>query len=300
MNTPRSAASIRARLTRLAHERGQQTELLLTRYAVERLLYRLSISPHRDRFVLKGALLFDLWFDQGQRPTRDADLLGHGDADPEALKSVFREIAAIPVEDGMAFDIETLAVEDIRQQANYPGSRITLVAHLAGARLRVQVDVGFGDVMSITDLEAEYPSLIEDVPAPRLRVYPKESVLAEKLHILSTLGIANSRMKDYYDLWVLSLRATFDFAETARAVAATFSRRETPLPERIPTGLTAEFSEDAQKQAQWAAFLRRTGLEAPALADVVKQIAKLSVPLLLTGSDDTTEKHWPEGGPWAS
>lgn len=299
MSPPVSADSIRARLITLARERGQQAELLLTRYAIERLLYRLSLSAHRARFVLKGALLFDLWFHQSQRPTRDADLLGHGEHDPDAVAAVFREIVAIPIDDGIVFDPASLTAIDIRQQARYPGVRVTVIARLAGARLTVQVDVGFGDVIAEPVDEALYPGLLPDIPAPHLQVYPKESVLAEKLHILTTLGIANSRLKDYYDLWLLGERADFEFAVTAQAVAATFARRATTLPERLPVGLSDAFGQDASKQAQWRGFLNRTGLDAPALPDVVARLAEFLGPLVLADADRSAPAQWRAGGSWA-
>lgn len=293
-----SADSVRARLITLARERGEQAELVLTRYAIERLLYRLGESAYRERFVLKGALLFDLWFDDARRPTRDADLLGHGEHDSDAVAAVFREIVTLQADDGITFDPASLAAIDIRQQARYPGVRVTVLAHLAGARLKVQVDVGFGDVIALPPDDVAYPGLLPDVPAPRLQVYPKESVLAEKLHILTTLGIANSRLKDYYDLWVLCEQAGFEFAPTAQAVAATFERRATPLAGVLPIGLGAEFGTDAAKQTQWKAFLRRSGLDAPPLPEVVGRLATFLGPLVLAATDRTLRMQWQAGGPW--
>ena len=293
-----SAESVLARLVALAHERGQQPELLMTRYAVERLLYRLSISAHRERFVLKGALLFDLWFDQAHRPTRDADLLGYGDADAAMMVAVFGDIADIEVDDAVQFDSWNLAVVETREQANYPGLRVRLLARMAQARFIVQVDIGFGDAIAEPPDVVDFPCLLTGMPAPRLRVYPKESVLAEKLHILTQLGIANSRLKDYYDLWTLGQQADFDFVSTAQAVAATFARRATKLAERVPIGLEAEFANDPAKQAQWRGFLKRTGLQAPSLVEVVSYLAGFLGPLVLASSDRHQGLVWRDGGPW--
>lgn len=293
-----SAESVRDRLVALAKERGTQAELLMTRYAVERLLFRLGESAYRDRFVLKGALLFDLWFDQFHRPTRDADLLGSGDDDPAAMAAVFADVAAMPVDDGVRFDVSTVKVTEIREQAHYPGLRVTLVAYLSAARLRVQVDIGFGDVLLGEAHETEYPGLLSDLPPPRLRVYPKESVIAEKLHILTTLGIANSRLKDYYDLWVLAKQGVFEFTAVAHAVSATFRRRGTELSTHLPVGLEPDFADNAAKQAQWQGFLRKTGLVAPSLPEVVDLLRDFLGPLVLAATDRQAPQSWQDGGPW--
>lgn len=262
------AASVRQRLLNIAKERREEFQQILVRYALERLLYRLSRSAHAERFVLKGALLFRLWFDLEQRPTRDADFLGFGSAEPEALAAVFRELAAMAVqpEDGLSFDAATVIAEDIRKEAGYPGVRVTLQAELAGARIPVQCDIGFGDVVTPEPTIRNYPTLL-DLPAPMLRVYPLETVIAEKLEAVVKLGAFNSRLKDYFDLWVLMRYERIDAASVARAVHATFARRGTPLPEAVPAGLTDEFAQS--KQTAWNAFLRRSGLEASTLAEVV-------------------------------
>lgn len=298
MNARTSAASVRARLVTLARERGQQAELMMTRYAVERLLYRLSVSRYRDHFLLKGALLFDLWFEQSHRPTRDADLLGRNVMEAEAMAAIFREVADLAADDGVQFDATSVNALDIRQQANYPGLRITLTALLASAKLKVQVDIGFGDALTLPTPEVMYPSLLYGIAAPRLRVYPKETVLAEKLHILVTLGIANTRLKDYFDLWVLSQRAIFDFTITVEAVVATFVRRNTKLPQSLPLGLDDEFASDPAKQAQWRGFLNKAGLDAPRLDEVVTCLRSFLWPLIDTAADSASSLQWRDGGPW--
>ncbi|HYN78669.1 MAG TPA: nucleotidyl transferase AbiEii/AbiGii toxin family protein, partial [Lamprocystis sp. (in: g-proteobacteria)] len=256
-------ASIRARLLNKAKAGGQDFNLVLTRYALERFLYRLGCSSHAGQFILKGALLFDLWFDIPHRPTRDLDLLGFGPAESRILEVVFRDLCARTSEpdDGIRFLPETVSVVGIRKEANYAGSRITLVGILAGARCPVQIDVGFGDAVTPSPTPVDYPTLLPDLPAPRLRAYPRETVVAEKLEALVGLGIANSRMKDYFDLWILASHADFDGGTLAQAIRATFERRATRIPEGIPFGLTDEFSQEPQKQTQWRAFLTRTALD---------------------------------------
>ena len=272
-------ASIRQRLLERARIRGEDFQLVLDRYAVERLLYRLSISPHRDQFLLKGALLFALWFDQPHRPTRDADLLGFGSPDPERLAAIVAELCAIEDEDGLRFDVGSMTVEPIREEAAYEGLRARLVAFLGGARCHVQWDVGFGDAVTPGPQDMDYPVMLDEYQPPRLRVYPRETVFAEKLEAIATLGIANSRMKDYFDLLALLREGAMDSAVLADAVRATFKRRGTALPDGVPFGLTDAFATDAQKQSQWAAFLRRNRLAAPALAAVVAELRAFFVAL---------------------
>jgi hypothetical protein len=266
-------ASVRARL--LNHAKAEKAEfgLTLTRFALERLLYRLSVSPHRDQFLLKGALLFDLWFDEPHRPTRDADFLGFGPAELPTLENVFREICAVPVADGIVFDPATVKAEEIRKEANYAGIRITLLGTLDGARCPVQADIGFGDAVTPAPEETDYPVLLDDLPAPKLRVYPRYTVIAEKFEAITSLGIANSRMKDFFDLWVLTRHSELDAAILRQAVTATFARRGTPLPTTTPpVGLSIEFAADANKLTQWRAFTSRNKLDAPSLEMVVKHL----------------------------
>lgn len=266
------AASIRQRLLDRARARGEDFQLLLDRFAVERLLYRLSISSHRDLFLLKGAMLFALWFDQPHRPTRDADFLGFGSPDPERLAGIARNLCMIHLDDGLHFDPDAIVVESIREEASYEGLRLRLRALLGNARCHVQWDVGFGDAVTPMPMEMDYPVLLDEFPAPHLRVYPRETVFAEKLEVVATLGIANSRMKDYFDLLALAREGAMDRPVLAAAISATFARRGTELRDEIPFGLTKEFSADAQKQAQWNAFLRRNRLSAPDLHAVVDEI----------------------------
>ena len=266
------AASIRARLKQHADAAKQDFNLTLTHYGLERLLYRLSISDHAANYLLKGALLFSLWYDLPHRPTRDADLLGFGPDDIDSAVATFRDICQIAVEDGIAFDSTSVKGTLIRKEAGYGGVRIDLKAKLDGARIALQVDIGFGDAVTPAPEAISYPVLLDDLPAPQLRAYPKCTVVAEKFHAICLLGMANTRMKDYFDLWVLLGDNTLDQAELHRAIEATFSRRKMAMPNALPAGLSNAFVADVIKQTQWKAFLKKNRLDAIALADVVTRL----------------------------
>jgi len=266
------AASVHARLLARAKQRGDDFNLILTRYAVERFLYRLSISPARERYWLKGAMLFDLWFGVPHRPTRDADFLGLGPADSETLRDTLCEICVIASDDGMTFDANSLVIEEIREDASYGGLRARLVGRLGNARCPIQLDIGFGDAVTLAAEEVLYPTLLDNMSAPRLRVYPRATFVAEKLEAIVSLGMANSRMKDYFDLRALAREGVLDARSLAEAIAATFARRGTALRDELPIGLTDEFARDAAKRAQWRAFLGKSRLEAPALDTVVREV----------------------------
>ncbi len=266
------AASVRARLKNHADATGDDYNLLLTRYGLERLLYRLSASKHSSNFLLKGALLFVVWHNLPNRPTRDADLLGFGEEDIDSVIEVFRDICAVPCEDGIDFDIDGIHGAVIRKQAGYGGVRIGISATLDGAQLALQVDVGFGDVVTPQAEAVTYPVLLNDQPPPHLRAYPKYTVCAEKLQAMCLFGMANTRLKDYFDLWLLMGEGILDDAVLAQAIVATFERRDTGIPLGWPAGLTNAFAEDAAKQRQWQAFLSKNQLEAPALAEVIADL----------------------------
>ena len=270
-------ASVRARLLNIAKERNQPFDLLLTRYALERLLYRLSASKHRERFVLKGAMLMTSWMDDPHRPTRDLDLLGFGDPDPDAIIAAFRDICAIEAEDAVSFDIPGLTIDRIRDEAEYGGLRLKTTATIDGARVRVVIDVGFGDSTEPGLVEIDLPVLL-DQPAPRLRAYPYETVVAEKFQAMVMLGRANTRMKDFYDIWILAQSYAFDDDRLACAIAATFARRKTEIPAERPDALTPAFASDASKQAQWAAFLEDVAMNPGSLAEVTEQLAEFLMP----------------------
>ena len=265
-------ASIRARLKQRADATRQDFNLTLTHYGLERLLYRLSISQYADRYLLKGALLFSLWYDQPHRPTRDVDLLGYGPDDVETAVATFREISQIAVDDGIVFDPASVAGSVIRKEAGYGGVRVDLRATLDGARIALQVYIGFGDVVTPAPEPIHYPVLLDDLPAPRLRAYPKYTVVAEKLHAICLLGMTNSRMKDYFDLWVLLTEEDLAPDELRRAVEATFARRRLAMPADLPIGLSDAFAQDPIKQRQWAAFFKKNGLAPRELAEVVARL----------------------------
>ncbi len=263
------AASIRARLKQHADITRQDFNLTLTHYGLERLLYRLSVSAYASNYLLKGALLFSLWYEQPHRPTRDVDLLGFGPDDIDTAVAVFREICQIEVEDGIAFDPASVKGSVIRKEAGYGGVRIDLQAKLDSARIALQVDIGFGDAVTPAPESVSYPVLLDDLPAPQLRTYPKFTVVAEKFHAMCLLGIVNTRMKDYFDLWILLSEDALETAELRRAIEATFNRRKLAIPSTLPSGLSDAFVQDAAKQRQWAAFLKKNRLDALDLAEVV-------------------------------
>jgi hypothetical protein len=296
------AASVRDRLTQRARANADNVQLVLTRYAIERLLYRLSVSPHRDRFILKGAMLFSLWAPTPYRATGDLDLLGYGDAAAGAIVTAFRDICAVEApDDGVTFMHNTVQAEVARAEDEYSGLRVTLQAVIAGARLPIQVDIGFGDMVTPAALEVNYPSLL-DMPMPRLRAYPPETVVAEKVQALVALGMLNSRMKDFFDLWAISQTFQFDGAVLGDALRATFTRRATTLPAETPVALTQAFADDAAKQAQWRAFIHRTAIAlAPEpLPDLLRSVAGfVAPPLLAVGTREPFVHAWRPGGPWA-
>lgn len=295
------AASVRDRLLKLAHERGEDFRLILIHYALERLLYRLSQSKYRQQFVLKGAMLFSLWTGEPHRATSDLDLLGRGDNAIAALKEAFREICAANVEnDGLEFVVDLIRGEEIRDSQEYVGVRLTFEAHLAGARIPMQVDIGFGDAVNPPPETVEYPILL-DLPAPHVLAYPREAVVAEKFQAMVALGIANSRMKDFYDLWILARQFAFEGPKLAAAIRATFDRRQTPAPAAPPLALTAMFHEDRTKQAQWNGFLKKGKLEVQAknLGEVIAIISGfLMPPTVAAAAKKPFAMHWPSGGPW--
>ena len=271
------AASIHARLLTRAKMRGEDFNLVLTRYAIERFLYRLSTLPTRDNFCLKGALLFDLWFAMPHRPTHDADFLGFGLQDADALANSMRVACLVSANDGMVFDTSSITVDNIREQARYGGLRVRLIGALGKARGTVQLDVGYGDAVTPGPEEAIYPVMLEEMPAPRLRVYPRATVFAEKLEALVSLGMANSRMKDFFDLSALAREGKLDAEPLGHAIKATFQRRGTPLPEETPVGLSDEFATNHSKRLQWQGFIAKNRLEQLTLEKVIEDVRQFIV-----------------------
>jgi hypothetical protein len=227
--------------------------LILVKYGLERILFRLS--RYHDVFILKGALLFELWTEQRYRPTRDADSLARGDNTPERFAHIFRELCELEAhEDGLRFDTDTVEAERISEDADYEGVRVTFVAYLERAKIPIQIDIGFGDIVTPAPSDTDYPTLLE-FPPPRLLAYPKETVVAEKLEALVKLGIANTRMKDFYDLDILSRTFAFEGKTLAKSIQNTFQKRGTDFPiAGLPVAFTSEFYEDANKKRQWTAF----------------------------------------------
>lgn len=282
------SASVRQRLMNKAREQKEAFDLVLIRFALERLLYRLAESRHGDRFVLKGAMLFQIWSGEVHRPTRDLDLLGTGAPSPREFEIMFQEVCQQSVEDdGLEFLPETIQATVMKEDEQYEGIRLKLICKLASARIPIQVDIGFGDAITPGPTEILYPALL-DFPSPTLQTYPKETVIAEKFQAMVMLGIANSRMKDFFDIW--SLATTFEFSGTAlsAAIAATFERRQTPLPAVPPLALTPEFTEDTQKLAQWKGFLRKGKLttNVTQLSEIGNVLQAFLMPPTLAAIDD--------------
>jgi hypothetical protein len=311
--------SVRDRLLNRTRTTGENHQVVLTLFALERFLYRLTQRSGDPEFVLKGAFAFLVWEGELGRTTRDLDLLGRGEPEPRRIASIFRDALTTDVpEDGVTFDLESLHVEPIREDAPYDGLRATLTAYIGSARLPLQVDVGFGDIAYPPPERKEFPGLL-DFPVPQVKTYPPESVVAEKLHAMVRLGRANSRMKDFYDVWHIQNTRRIESADLIRALRATFERRETPLPdigrpeenvskakrlEGMPVALTETFSTDPSKQRQWAAFGEKLGgaisaQKPPSLKVVVRELQAFLVPPLRAARyGETLAAVWPPGGPW--
>ena len=298
-----TAVSVRDRLLKLARQRGEDFQLILTRYGLERILYRLSQSEHCNQFILKGAMLFSLWSTETHRPTRDVDLLGFGESDEATLQQIFSDLCRVPVEDdGLLFLADSIRVESIRDATEYGGVRVTLLGYLADARIPVQADIGFGDVVTPEPEQIEYPTLLE-YPAPSLRAYPRETVVAEKYQALVNLGIANSRMKDFYDLWIMARQFDFDGVTLSQAIQNTFIRRQTSLPVQTPSGLDSNFYGDMQKNFQWNAFLRKGILLSTSTPPSLEEVCQLLETFLMPPTQDPElyqnfNEWWQPGGPW--
>lgn len=297
------AASVRQKLLNVSRERGEVFEYVLSRYGTERLLYRISQSKYANQFVLKGAMLFQLWSNQLHRPTQDLDLLGHGKSSPERMAKILAELCELKVDDdGLVFDPKSIAVEQIKEDDEYQGVRAKLTAYLENARIRLQVDVGFGDAINPPPQEIDYPTLL-DQAAPRIRSYPKETVVAEKYQAMVMLGMANSRTKDFFDLWTLATQFEFEGDALTVAIHATFERRQTDIPTSAPLALTATFSEDGNKAKQWSAFLLRGNLQKQnlALSEVVELLHKfLMPPTRAIARKEEFKESWKPLGPWTA
>ena len=295
------AASVQARLQNHARASKRPFQELLQYYAMERFLYRLSTTSHRARFVLKGALMLHVWEAPLARATKDVDFLGRLDNSLENLDRAVREVCTADVEpDGMVFDPATVKTERIKEDADYEGVRVRFVGLLGKARVTMQIDVGFGDVITPGAVDITYPVLL-DFPAPALSGYPRETVIAEKFHAMVYLRTLNSRMKDFYDVWLLARRFEFDGPPLAQAITATFANRETAI-DPAPIAFTQEFTGQASTRTQWAAFRQKLpNTDCPeSLTEVVPVLARFLHPIARAcASGARFEQRWPAGGPWA-
>jgi predicted nucleotidyltransferase component of viral defense system len=293
-------SSIRNRLKNISRKRKLDFQFVLTRYALERFLYRLSKSKYKNQFVLKGALLFMVWSEEQFRPTKDLDLMGLVEKSAENLRGAVEEICRLDVEaDGMIYDAAAITIREIREEQEYQGQRVKLTARLGNARIPLQIDIGFGDVIVPGAVETYFPSLL-DMQKPLIKAYPKETVAAEKLQAMVVLGMQNSRMKDFYDLYIFANQFQFDGEILVDAISSTFKRRRTELPERMPLALSDEFSADSQKLTQWKAFLLKSGLQ---LNDDLRIIINniryfLFPPLNAAAKKEKFNTSWTNGGPW--
>lgn len=294
------AASVLARLAQRRTSTGEDYNVLLVRFTLERLLYRLSRSDHREQFILKGAMLFALWEPALHRVTRDLDLLGFGHPTPERLTDIFRELCQMEVEaDGVDFDPRSVRCEDIRAQEEYAGIRVKLRATVGKAVVPLQVDVGFGDALTIAPEEITFPVLL-GMAAPKLRAYSRETVVAEKLETIVKLGMLNSRFKDYFDLYYLAQKFPFAGDALAKSIAGTFARRGTGFPAGLPLGLTSMFGSDPVKIRGWQAFWRKSGMKAaaPPLKALIQLLVEFLQPPLEAAANEKSlaatwqSNHW--------
>lgn len=288
-------ASVRQQLLTLSQKQKEPFDAILVRYAIERLLYRLSMSAYADRFLLKGAMLFVIWAESIHRTTRDVDLLGFGSCNVGEVEDIFREICSVVVEpDGLDFQPETVRAEAIRDQAAYPGIRVKMQAGLTNAQIPVQVDIGFGDAVTPDPDDARFPVLL-DFPAPKIRAYPIYTVVAEKTEAMASLGTANSRMKDFYDVWFISQKFDFNGSLLANAIRNTFERRKTDLFTELP--FTEEFS--SLKSIQWNAFVSRNNLIAPDFNQILSRVKSFIEPSFLAAREGRNfEQQWKAAARW--
>ena len=292
------SASVNARLLEIARKNREDNNYVLIRYGVERFLYRLANSFYRDKLILKGAMSFRVWSDLDHRRTRDADFLGFGDDDAVKIEQMINVIINTEVEeDGLVFYPDTIRVNDIKEGDLYHGKRVHFLAKLGNSRVPLQIDIGFGDKVTPEAKIEKFPPLLDMTP-PKIRVYPKESVIAEKYEAIVKRGMFNSRLKDYFDLMFIADTYSFDFELLQSAVLNTFRQRETDVPASVPVGLSNEFAYDSNVQGRWKGFLRKTGLEIyPDIPDVIENLRLFLIPLTL---DDKRYRDWQSGGPWNS
>ncbi len=292
--------SVHQRLLNIARQTDRRFNDLVQYYADERWLYRLAQSQHGERFVLKGALMLIVWKTPVMRPTRDIDLLGRVSNDLESVRSVIAEICQTPVEDdGLVFDANSVATERIAEDADYEGVRAKFLGRLGNTRIAMQIDIGFSDVITPGSVPITYPAIL-DYPAARIQAYNRETVIAEKLEAMVKLGELNSRMKDFFDIWLLAGNFVFDGRTLADAVRRTFEQRQTRL-EAEPVCFTDPFAKNPAKQTQWSAFVRRSHLAnaPPEFSGVIEHVRSFLQPLVFVLVErNESPGHWRRGGPW--
>lgn len=300
MKSPKDAVAVRRELAARAQSTGEDMQQLLERYVVERFLYRLSRSDHASSMILKGAVLFSAWLAIRHRHTRDVDFTSLSQIDVDQASQMLREICSIPVEnDGVSFHLDRILATDIRAQAKYAGVRLMMPTTIGRARVKLQIDIGFGDVTTPAPQIVELPTVI-DSPAPKVLAISPATVVAEKLETIVKLGSFNSRMKDYFDLRELARALDHDMSDLVRAVRATFNRRGTDIPLEEPEGLSSQFATDHEKQIQWSAFLRRIGRPSEPFSECVSEVAAFTVPILNASlSSETSTVVWRAGNGWS-
>jgi predicted nucleotidyltransferase component of viral defense system len=283
---PNIAASILQRLKNYSQARKEDRGLTITNYAIERFLYRLSVSPYASQFVLKGAQLFRVWTINTYRPTRDLDLLRFGSPDIPELEQIFQQICNVKTDtqDGITYIADTVKGEAIREDNKYGGIRIKLEFRIGKTGEFMQIDIGFGDAVNPPAQEILFPSILE-MPSAYIRAYSYDTVVAEKVEAMVSLGYGNSRMKDFYDIYKLSVEFTFNGRVLKDTIQATFNRRNTDIPDNSPVALTTEFSQDPAKQRQWKAFISKNSLETIDFAQAIKRIHQFISPIFLAIRD---------------
>jgi hypothetical protein len=297
------AASIRARLLDYARQHKDDYQRILTRYAIERLLFRLSQTEAAEYYVLKGAMLFVTWPEHAFRPTGDLDLLGQGAPDPTTITELFTRICQIEVpEDGIIFNPATLTVEPVREADKYQGAQLSLRGELAKAIIHIQVDIGFGDYVYPPPSRQTFPSLLPNLPEANILMYPPETVVAEKFEAIIRFGEANGRIKDFHDIWVTTRTFSFELPNLVEAVEGTLRRRETAIPTEIPVGLTAVFTKIAEERGLWSGFLRRNPptLQPPPFADLQEELRRFFGPVISSlALPEASKGQWdPNSSAW--
>lgn len=288
-------ASIQARLRNEADQQGKPFAEVLQYYAMEKFLYRLSKSEYVDKFVLKGGLLLYGWNIPLRRPTRDMDFRGYVENNERSVLKAIKEIIAQPVpEDGMLFDAKTIKVEQTQIDADYEGIRVKFTAFLGKAKIPMQIDIGFSDVLASRAERVDYPTILEEVKGPRLKGYPRESIVSEKFHAMIRHAQLNSRFKDYYDIWLIAQHFEFEGSSLQRAIEKTFAKRNTELPTERPVGLTSDFARTNQER--WTGFLRKLKIQSEDVEDfgiVVNKIwSFLEHPLQVSAVETQSALNW--------